>query len=337
MTTHGKRKQLSKLCHCSSLMRPFDGYTSADLNTWFPDELHKMLEEHSGYPHTGHYSFNAVPHTVYSFLAEFEVDVALVLLDHGFRSTSGARELLDHCGYGWMVSDDNYSTVKTACKEGIAVDDYLDIHFNHKRTPTNNGFFEDALSFLTFCASDQYTGGIASLIAANEIRLSHVEEIGYELIGKCVDSDYLIKVLKELHDVGAQFGGPGYTTKDVRNLLTKCGNRQAMIRRLKIMDLFGFKTAFEAVHLGYLSELIGYKGQGCSPELVAYADNLFGVLKADSEKTVGDKIPLKVVSLLCEGNVPAEYAAEKLHAGEAPARIVAMSAGVHTSMTEGWL
>ena len=335
--------QRGKLCSCSPMQQRFEGYTSVAMAEWFPEGLTEMLAEHFGHQHEGSYFFKAAPRTVYSFLAEFEADTALLLLSYGFKTVADARDFLHYSGYGYMGSDENADTAWLACAHGVAVDNYLDIYDSRKHSLGENRYMEDALIFLTGFTSDKYFGGMASLISADEVRLSHVEEIGYDVITHCVDSEHLTKALKDLRNyeemrkVGTQFEGPGYTTEDVRNLLLKCGERQAMLRRLKFMDLFGFKTAFNAVHLGYLSSLIGRSGFGYNAELFTYADELFGVMKKLSDKNIGDILTADVVAPLHEAKVPSEFAAEKLLAGEPIKRIVALSAGVHTSITEGWL
>lgn len=331
----GKFKS-AKLCGCSPFPRSFEGYTSAGMLNWFPSDLVGMLTEHFGYAHEGYYSFRAPSHTVYSFLENFEADTAIMLLGYGFKTVAEASDFLHYCGYGYLGSDENADTVRLACTHGVPVDDYLDIHFNQKLSPGESNYMEDALVFLIGLNSDKHSGGIANSISSDQIKLSHVEEIGYDLISQCVDSEYLSKVLTELRHVGEKFG-PDYTTEDVRNLLTKCPDRQAMIRRLKLMCMFDFKTAFDAVHLAYLTNLVGRSRYGFSPELLAYADELFGAMKKNSDKNIGDILTPNVVTPLHEGKVPAGFAAEKLLAGEPVKRIVALSAGVHTSMTEGWL
>jgi hypothetical protein len=324
-------------CRCSVMSRKYSGYTSPDTALWLPDGLHLRFTEHFKYSHNGDYSFNAAPHTVYSFFAEFDLDIALFLLSYGIQTVGEANEYLSLFGYGWLACGENAHTSKLACLYGISVDDYIDLHIMQKKTVTENTFLKDALTFMHACQSAKRPASAASLISSDQISLKHIEEIGYDLIGHCIDSEHMTAALRDLRHTYGDFDGPGYTTKDLKVLLEKCNNSQEMIRRLKIMNLFGYKPAFDAVHLGYLSDLLGYKGYRLSPEQIAYADHLFGVLKGDSEKAVGSLIPQTVITPLCEANVPAEFAAEKLRAGETTDRIVAMNAGVHTSMTEGWL
>jgi hypothetical protein len=128
-----------------------------------------------------------------------------------------------------------------------------------------------------------------------------------------------------------------HTPADLRELLAKCRDRQDMLRRLKIMDTFDIRTASTVKHLGFLSGF-HWNRASLSAECFIYGDNLFGELYAKSNgEPVGHFLSTELIKGLFEGQVDIEFAAPLILKGEKTERIVAMSAGVHTSMTEGWL
>jgi hypothetical protein len=324
-------------CACSKKPIRIDGYTSLDFEEIFPIGLSDTLEDHFGYASGGSYGIHATPHIIYSFLQAFEADIALTLMNYGFGTVREAIQFLDWSGHGWIENYENEKTAHFACKNGIDVNDYLDVLFTHKQAPQRDNLITDSLVFLRDCTTSKARTSLACLISSGGVLLSHVEAVGYDLIKECVDSEYLHKALKELRYSGDKWSEVKHTPADLRELLAKCRDRQDMLRRLKIMDTFDIRTASTVKHLGFLSGF-HWNRASLSAECFIYGDNLFGELYAKSNgEPVGHFLSTELIKGLFEGQVDIEFAAPLILKGEKTERIVAMSAGVHTSMTEGWL
>jgi hypothetical protein len=324
-------------CACSQQPIRIDGYTSLDFEEIFPIGLSDALEHHFGYAYSGSYGIHATPHSVYSFLQAFEADIALTLMNYGFGTVKEAMQFLDWSGHGWIGNYENQHSAHFACKNGIDVNDYLDVLFTYRLTHQRDDLLIDSLMFLRDCKTAKTRTSLACLISSGEVLRSHVEAVGYDLIKDCVDSEYLHKALKELRYSGDKWSEVKHTPADVRELLAKCRDRQDMLRRLKIMDTFDIRTASTVKHLGFLSGF-HWNRASLSSECFIYGDNLFGAVrdKRDGEPA-GQLLSTELIKGLFEGKVDIEFAAPLILKGEKTDRIVAMFAGVHTSMTEGWL
>jgi len=325
-------------CGCSAAPVRIDGYAPHDFEQWFPEDLSQALKDHFGHYNDGPYGFSVAPRLVYSFLAAFEPDMALTLLSYGFSSLGEAEVFLSWAGFEWIGNGDNYAETKFACLHGIDVNDYLDVIFN-KPSPQGkqHSLVMDALYFLNDCASRFARGTLAALISSDAVKLSHVDEIGYELLDMCIDSEHLHTVLKELYRIDDPWDeGPGYTPAEVRAILEKSPDRQNMIRRLRLLKRLGPEVALEVNSLGFLFNFHESFIFSLPPESVIYADKLFSRMKQEATP-IRDLITNDVVKILSEAKVDLDFAAPLLFKKETPERIAAMFAGVHTSMTEGWL
>jgi hypothetical protein len=314
-----------------------DGYTSLDFEAMFPTGLSAILEDHFGYSTGDNYGIRATPQIIYSFLQVFEADIALILMSYGFGTVKEAMQFLDWSGYGWIGNYENQHTAHFACKNGIDVNDYLDALFAYRQSPQRDDLLLDSLAFLRDCKTAKTRTALACLISSGDVLLSHVEAVGHDLIKDCVDSEYLHKALKELRFSGDKWSEVKHTPADVRELLAKCRDRQDMLRRLKIMDTFDIRTASAVKHLGFLSGF-HWNRASLSAECFIYGDNLFGAVRDKSDgEPAGQLLSTELIKGLFDGKVEIEFAAPLIIKGEKTDRIVAMSAGVHTSMTEGWL
>lgn len=321
-------------CSCPDSKVSLQGYTSPDTEFWLPLDLSEALEGHFGFFTDGYYSFTAAPSEVYALFANFEIDMALTLMNYGIRSVKEALAILDWIGYGWVSNTKNSASSKFACETGIDVNDFLDAYFasNDQYGAQNTSFF-DSLLFLCECVTFRTKTSLACLIAAGQVRLSDVQEIGFELISECVDSERLHHALKRI-----KYGEEGFTTEAITTLLKKGGFRRDMLRRLKIMEAFNPVVAIEAKHLGYLSNY-DWTRANCSSKQFAYADELFGMVygQNNSGKTVSELISLDLSKALCDADADMSVAAPLIINQEKPEHIVAVSAGIHTAMTDGWL
>lgn len=325
-------------CACSQMPVRIDGYTDVETESWLPAGLYDVLEDHFGFYSDGSYQVSATPQNLYSFFEVFEIDMALTLMNCGLRTVKEATQFLDWTGYGWLANYSNADSVRFACKHGIDVNDFIDVFFSHKNyAKTADRNLSDALNFLSDFETYKSRTALACMIASGEVKLAHVREVGYDLINECVDSELLHKALKRVSDSADEGETLVYTSADLNAMLAKCRGRQDMLRRLKIMDSYDIRTATSAKHLGFLSNY-SWSRISLSAECFLYADDLFGVLRATSvEEQVGQLISTELVKGLCEAKVDLEFAAPLILKGEKVERITAMSAGVHTSMTEGWL
>lgn len=324
-------------CSCPNVPLRFEGYTAAD-TLWLPEELVVALNERSENGYETHYSFFATPRTVYSFLAEFEPDLALTLLHHGFKTVDDALEFLDWSGHGWITNNDNRRTVKVACRDGITVDDYLDVVYARNWRKVNDDLVMDAVCFLRDCRSTRTVSAMAVMIASGEISSRDVDAVGLDLVSECPDSEHLQNAFKDLHAVrGGDWDGPGYTPEDLRLLLLKGESRQGMIRRLKVLRLFDMETAMSVQHTGFIANLLPGTSFGITAKQVLYGDRLFGEMENGEGAVRQNILNREVIKKLCDAGVDPVAAAPLLLQKETIDRVIAMSHGVHTSMTDGWL
>lgn len=335
-TFKAEQKVTATSCACSKQPIRIDGYTSLDFEI-FPIGLSETLEDHFGYSSGGSYGIHTTPQNIYSFLQVFEADIALTLMNYGFSTVKEAIQFLDWSGHGWIGNYENQHSAHFACKNGIDVNDYLDVLFAHKEAPQKDDLLMDSLAFLRDCNTAKARTSLAGLISSGDVLLSHVEAVGYDRIKECVDSEYLHKALKGLRYSGDKWSEVTHSPADVREMLNKCRDRQDMLRRLKIMDTYDISTASTVKHLGFLSGF-HWNRAALSAECFIYGDNLFGAVRDKSDgEPAGQLLSTELIKGLYEEKVEVEFAAPLILKGEKGDRIVAMYAGVHTAMTEGWL
>lgn len=334
----------SVLCACPDVPVLLDGFVSVDYDRTVPPELLDELIDHFKVELGTGYTIRIQPRIAYSFLGSFEPDLALTLMNYGFTSVYDAMDFLDWCDYGWLRNASWLSDAKFACANGIPVETFLDAQYTNLQGFHQRHFLKEALDTVSKLDPLRANHELACDIASDRISTVHIEEVGHGLIANCSDSEYLRTALSTIKSNGTYKAETDYTTDDLRAILTKCdGDRQEMIRRLKLLTCFDAKTAMSVKYYGFISNITaGPRPQAqYSSAFILYADSLYGaarkVRSEDDTTPIQQRLTLRLMSPLFEEKVDVDFAAPLIFKGETTDRIIAMHAGVHNVMTEGWL